>query len=101
MNADGRVDGVIIRMWKGKVKIGMATDYRRHLQATVFPQLRKLPGFLGAQLLDRDQTDKLAGMLVHFVGFLLLSSVRAMAAAPLPESEPPTVTRPRPGGSFG
>ena len=55
MNADGRVDGVIIRMWKGKVKIGMATDYRRHLQATVFPQLRKLPGFLGAQLLDRDQ----------------------------------------------
>ena len=33
----------------------MAADYRRHLEATVFPQLRKLPGFLGAQLLDREQ----------------------------------------------
>jgi heme-degrading monooxygenase HmoA len=42
-------------MWKGEAKTGMAEDYRRHLEHTVFPQLRKLRGFRGAQLLNRER----------------------------------------------
>ena len=33
----------------------MAGAYRRHLEDTVFPELRTVPGFLGAQLLNRQR----------------------------------------------
>jgi heme-degrading monooxygenase HmoA len=52
------VAAVIIRVWKGEAKPGMASDYRRHLESTVFPQLRKLAGFRAAQLLFRDWRGK-------------------------------------------
>ena len=45
---------MIVRLWKGKTKLGMAGDYRRHLEHTVFPELRKLPGFIGAELFNRE-----------------------------------------------
>ena len=44
---------VIVRMWRGRERSDRAGAYRRHLEGSVFPRLRALPGFLGASLLQR------------------------------------------------
>jgi heme-degrading monooxygenase HmoA len=51
MDAQGA--SMIVRMWRGREKKNMAGAYRRHLEGSVFPRLRTLPGFLGASLLQR------------------------------------------------
>jgi heme-degrading monooxygenase HmoA len=53
----------IVRMWRGREKKGNAGAYRRHLEGSVFPRLRTLPGFLGASLLQRVEKGE-AEMLV-------------------------------------
>jgi len=46
---------MILRMWRGRERPDRAGAYRRHLEAAVFPNLRSLPGFLGASLLQRTE----------------------------------------------
>jgi heme-degrading monooxygenase HmoA len=57
-SAEQQVSRVIVRMWKGEAKAGMAGNYRRHIEDTVFPRLRELPGFIGAQLLNRERNGR-------------------------------------------
>jgi heme-degrading monooxygenase HmoA len=45
---------MIMRIWRGREKRGEAGAYRRHLEGSVFPQLKALPGFMGASLLQRN-----------------------------------------------
>lgn len=44
---------MIVRVWRGREKKDRAGAYRRHLEGAVFPQLKALPGFVGASLLQR------------------------------------------------
>lgn len=45
---------MIVRVWKGLAKPGMADAYREHLERRVFPQLAGLAGHRGAFLLARE-----------------------------------------------
>ena len=42
---------MIVRMWRGRAKPGMEGDYVAHLQTAVLPEIKALPGSLGAQVL--------------------------------------------------
>jgi heme-degrading monooxygenase HmoA len=46
---------IVVRMWRGRERKDKAGAYRRHLEGSVFPRLRKMPGFLGASLLQRNE----------------------------------------------
>lgn len=42
---------MIVRSWKGRVHPGRGPDYLAFLEGTVFPEIRALPGNLGARAL--------------------------------------------------
>jgi antibiotic biosynthesis monooxygenase (ABM) superfamily enzyme len=68
---------MISRMWRGWTASKDADAYRRFLTDDLFPQLRRIDGFAGAQVLRRD-----AGEEVEFVTiarFASLDAVRAFA----------------------
>jgi len=47
---------MIARLWKGVAGSPAGADaYQRHVTARVFPELRKIPGHKGAQVLRRDR----------------------------------------------
>ena len=47
---------MIARLWSGKAKDAANGDlYQRHVTRTVFPELKKIPGHKGAQVLRRNQ----------------------------------------------
>jgi len=48
---------MIVRIWRGREKKSETGAYRRHLETSVFPVLKTLPGFLGASLLQRNHAD--------------------------------------------
>ena len=45
---------MISRHWRGLAKRERADDYVAHLQRDTLPQLKRLAGFLGANILKRD-----------------------------------------------
>lgn len=45
---------MIVRVWRGLARAGRAGDYRRHLEARVFPDLAAMAGHRGAFLLQRE-----------------------------------------------
>ena len=42
---------MIVRMWGGRAKPGLGADYVAHLESDVLPEIERLPGSLGAQVL--------------------------------------------------
>ena len=46
---------MITRHWRALARPERAHEYVVHLQKKTFPQLRKLPGFIDASILRRDQ----------------------------------------------
>lgn len=44
---------MIVRAWRGRTTEHLAAAYRAHLMTAVVPELRRLDGFAGAQLLQR------------------------------------------------
>jgi len=42
---------VIARMWAGRAEPGREMEYVAHLEAAVFPEIKALPGFRGAQVM--------------------------------------------------
>lgn len=48
---------MIVRTWSATATPEGASDYCRYFEGTLLPQLRELPGFVGAYLLTRDLTD--------------------------------------------
>ena len=43
---------MIVRRWRATAEVGKACLYRDHLERSVLPQLRALPGFLGVTLMQ-------------------------------------------------
>jgi heme-degrading monooxygenase HmoA len=68
---------MITRMWRGWTAEGDADDYERFLRTELFPEVAKLPGFLGARILRRP----IAGEeeFVTLTSFESLDAVRAFA----------------------
>jgi uncharacterized protein YciI/heme-degrading monooxygenase HmoA len=63
----------IARVWKGETRAAQAEQYVRHVQENVFPELRKIAGHRGAQLLRRA-----VGGAVEFMVVTLWDSMEAI-----------------------
>ena len=81
---------MISRHWRGLAKMERASEYERHLIDETFPALRRIDGFLGADILKR--------RVEEGVEFLVVSrweSPEAIAAFAGPDTEaavvPPNV----------
>jgi heme-degrading monooxygenase HmoA len=48
---------MIIRIWRGRADRARADAYPRHFREQVVPDLRRVPGFLGAHLVRHDRGD--------------------------------------------
>jgi antibiotic biosynthesis monooxygenase (ABM) superfamily enzyme len=70
----------IIRMWRGWTSAAAADDYERFLLEELFPSMRSLAGFLGAEVLRRQDGDDVA--FVTLTRFGSLDDVRAFAGDP-------------------
>jgi heme-degrading monooxygenase HmoA len=71
---------MIMRIWRGYEKSSEPGAYRRHLEGSVFPQLRSLPGFIGASLLRRE-----AGGKAEVIVLTRWASMQAIEAFAGPE----------------
>ena len=68
---------MIVRVWKARAKAEKAAAYRAHLDSHVFPTLRSLSGFLGADLMERVDDDEIE--LIVTSRWQTLSAVRGFA----------------------
>lgn len=68
---------MITRVWHGWTAAENAARYERFLLATLFPAMRAIPGFLGADVLHRPDGDEVA--FVTLVRFDSLEAVVAFA----------------------
>jgi heme-degrading monooxygenase HmoA len=50
---------MIIREWRGRTATSNADAYPKHFRTNVVPELRRVPGFLGAHLSRRLLNDKI------------------------------------------
>jgi heme-degrading monooxygenase HmoA len=82
---------MIVRMWKGWTAPENADAYQRFLLDELFPAMREIPGFVGAEVLRRDDSDEAA--FVTLTRFESLDAVRAFAgeAYDVPVLEPPAL----------
>jgi heme-degrading monooxygenase HmoA len=64
---------MITRVWHGWAPASGADDYREHFQTEVLPNLRRVPGFRGAQLWRREQEGQ-----VEFVAVTTFDSIDAV-----------------------
>ena len=73
---------MIVRMWRGMEKRGEAGAYRRHLEGVVLPQLKALPGFMGASLLQRGvqgETEVLETEVLVMTKWASMEAIRGFA----------------------
>jgi heme-degrading monooxygenase HmoA len=63
---------MIIREWRGRAAATRADAYPLHFRGTVLPELRRIPGFLGACLSQRRRVDR--------VEFLVLTRWQSLDA---------------------
>jgi len=50
---------MIIREWRGRSAKSNTHAYPKHFRSNVLPELRRIPGFLGAHLSQRNVSDKI------------------------------------------
>ena len=55
---------MIARVWTARAERAKAPAYAQHLRNAVLPSVGELPGFLGAQLLERDLDDEVEIIVV-------------------------------------
>jgi len=67
---------LIARLWRGWTSPADADTYERFLREQMFPSMRRVPGFAGAELLRRDD----AGDEVAFVTITRFESLEAVRA---------------------
>ena len=63
---------MIIREWRGRAALANAAGYPIHFRSSVVPELKRVPGFLGAHLCHRRVDDK--------IEFLVLTRWQSMDA---------------------
>jgi antibiotic biosynthesis monooxygenase (ABM) superfamily enzyme len=68
---------VITRLWRGWTAPGNANAYESFLLSELFPSMRSIPGFRGAEVLRRDEGDQVA--FVTLTRFNSLGDIRAFA----------------------
>jgi antibiotic biosynthesis monooxygenase (ABM) superfamily enzyme len=78
----------ITRMWRGWTSQMAADDYERFVLDELFPSMRSIPGFLGADALRRPDGDEVA--FVTLTRFHSVDDIRAFAgeAIDIPVIEP-------------
>jgi heme-degrading monooxygenase HmoA len=72
---------MIIREWRGRAPRTRAAEYPTHFRTRVVPELRDVPGFLGATLSKREDGDR--AEFVVLTRWKSLDAVRAFAGADL------------------
>jgi antibiotic biosynthesis monooxygenase (ABM) superfamily enzyme len=68
---------MITRVWRGWTAEADADDYQRFLLAELFPAMRTISGFLGAEVLRRTEGDEVA--FITLVRFNSIEDVHAFA----------------------
>jgi heme-degrading monooxygenase HmoA len=68
---------LIVRLWHGWTRREDAEAYERYVLDNVFPAMHEIPGFVGAELVRRDEHDETA--YVAITRFESLESVRRFA----------------------
>jgi antibiotic biosynthesis monooxygenase (ABM) superfamily enzyme len=68
---------VITRLWRGWTATESADAYERFLLTELFPQMREIPGFLGADVLRCAEDGEVA--FVTLTRFDTLAAIRAFA----------------------
>lgn len=68
---------MISRHWRALARPERAHEYVVHLHQQTFPELRKLPGFLGATLLRRDQSQGVEFIVI--TNWLSAEAIRAFS----------------------
>lgn len=66
---------MIVRVWKAYAAPENAPAYREHLKTHVFPTLKSIDGFKGADLMERNE-----GAEIEFVVLTRWGSLRAVRA---------------------
>jgi hypothetical protein len=74
-------DMAITRMWRGWTKHTAADDYERFLLEELFPSMRNIRGFLGADVLRRPDGHEVA--FVTLTRFASMDDIRAFAGEPI------------------
>jgi len=70
---------MVIREWRGRASPSGAEAYPTHFREKVLPELRSLPGFVGAHLGQRQFGDKLEFLVL--TRWQSMDAVRAFAGA--------------------
>ena len=63
---------MIIREWRGRARLDRADAYPKHFRESVAPELKNIPGFVGADLCRRIAGDR--------IEYLVVSRWRSMEA---------------------
>ncbi|SRR6266404_3491313 len=81
-----RVESVqmVIREWRGRASLSRAEAYPRHFRDKVVPELRRVPGLLGADLSQRRFDDKVEFLV--FTRWRSMDSIRAFAGPNIEKS---------------
>jgi heme-degrading monooxygenase HmoA len=56
--------GVIARLWRGWAAVSNRQAYPRHFHQGVLPELKRIDGFLGASLLEREENGEVEFLVV-------------------------------------
>src|SRR5438093_8459695 len=75
---------VIARLWSAKTTHAQRSAYADHLRKQVLPAVRKLEGYAGALLLEREASDQVEIVVITF--WHSLDSIRAFAGADLEQA---------------
>ena len=70
---------MIIREWRGRASPLRAEAYPKHFREKVVPELRHLPGFIGADLSQRQLDDKVEFLVL--TRWQSMDAIRAFAGA--------------------
>lgn len=68
---------MITRLWRGWTSVEDADAYERFLLSDLFPAMRRIPGFRGADVLRRDENGEVG--FVTLTRFEALDDIRAFA----------------------
>lgn len=70
---------MFIREWRGRASRARAAEYQEHFRATVVPDLRMMPGFMGAYLSQRQDGERVEFLVL--TRWVSMDAVRAFAGA--------------------
>ena len=70
---------MVIREWRGRAAATQSAEYPRHFRTAVVPELKRVPGFLGAYLSWREDGGQVEFLVL--TRWASMDSIRAFAGA--------------------